>query len=1063
MVRRKYIHLVLSLVLLITAFSVANYFGRSKDGNAEISPVDGQISSDEFMNKFFEEYDEMRNNPNNDPENILLVMSMAKPNDYGAVKTIEAPENMFFMYYDTIEERDEAYAQLEQDDDIIVKKNEASYYFDSYSSWGVGAMGLDDAIQVIDTMSLPNNVKVAVLDTGLATGVIRSNYPGRNVELICVVECASGEDPTGHGTYVTSILAESTSSNVDIMVLKVADANGKNNAADVITALYRARYEGADVINMSFGSDNELLEEILGDLCNSIMQEGIVMVAASGNDGDGRVNYPSGLASTMSVGAVDADLRIASFSTHNAYVDFVAPGVNIAGLNASTGAVRIESGTSAAAPFMSAAVATIKSFNKNLGLSDAIDVLKTKAIDLGTPGKDDYYGFGFVDFSEAVFCTSRKHCDNYGVFIRDDLVQNKTNGVATYTTDGEIVYVTSNEPCIVIETINNGLTFNRIVAESTGVHNKYKYKLSDAENVKAYIILAGDVDLNGIVNTTDALKIGGYVVDDSTLSEMQKIVADVNKNGLINSTDALLIAKEYSGRETIDWNSIADYSISDGVVKIGEDLDVTITITSSQVSNYYGMTVYLPKTEENGTGLTLDEITLANGISPSVKDANTGVIYWTDLNLEGVNVAAGTPIISAKYKMNTGLTIGTYTLPVRVSAINASHDDEDFVLTATVQVTKDNDKVISPEPPEMLANLRIVKGSKLSDLGGRTVGFNWVNSNETVEVGQHTYRATYTYNNDTEHYTTINVEVPVYGLNLINVAVQVEGGGGYNGGPLENVLEGDDVEIKFVAAEGYNLLKVLKDGVDVTSSLTNNTLHFVASNKDVSIKVVYVAEQYTFKIVGNNVITNPEGVFKVSRGADQSVSIEAKHGYVLTSVLVNQIEKIKEMIGNKITIKNIKEDTTLVATAEKIVYKVIKGDGQKVSIDNDEIEFEIDADVALFKLGGELYIDDALVGVDYYTVSGSDNTIIMINDDYLYDLDDGAHILKVVFGDGGTATATFTLGSIAVPDTGDSTLGVGSSTSIIILPLVLGCLVVITVVVNYSRHKIVFEKKSLTD
>ena len=1072
MVRKKYIHLTITLVLLITAFSVANYLGRSRDGNAEINPVDGQEISGEFNTKFFEEYYDLRNNLENDPENFLLVASAVEPNDYGAVKTIKAPDDVYYMYYDTASERDTAFEQLKQDDTIdIVEKNTMSYYLTDFESWGVEEMGLDHAMESIGTMDSPNNVKVAVVDTGLNRELFGSYFPDRNVELYCVTNCEESEDSVGHGTAVTSALADSTLGNVDIIAIKADTTySGVNGLTltDILTALYYAGEQGANVINASWVTiESDPDESLLKKACDSLMEQGVIIVAASGNYGSETIEgygtnpvlYPAAFSSTMSIGALNKYLTIASFSTHNEYVDFAGPGVNVQALDIKTGGLKAVNGTSIAAPFISAAVANILSVNKNLGFSDMINVLKTKAIDLGAPGKDDYYGWGFVDLSEASFCTLGKRCDSYGVFVKDDFIENKTNGVASYVTDGEAIYVTSDEPCILLETVDEGLTFSRINAESTGKQNKYKFKFSDVENVKVYIILAGDVDLNGVVDSNDALKIAGYVVNDSLLSDMQEKVADVNKNGIINSTDALKIAREYSDMETIGWSSVTEYSISNGAVRTGEDSDVTISISSSQASKYYGMTIYFPKTEENGAGFTLDELTFANGISPFECNTETGVVYWADLNLDGVDVAKDVPIVSAKYKMNTGLSIGTYTIPVRVSAINASSDVENFTLTATVQVLKKEDKIVSPEPPEMLANLKIVKGSKLSELGGRTLGFSWVNENETVEVGQNTYRATYTYNNDTSHYTTINVDVPVYGLNLINISVQVEGSGGYNADSLEGVLEGSDVEIKFNPTEGSSILKVLMDGVDVTNTLVDNTLHFVAGKNNVSIKVVYSAIQYTFKIVGNNVITNPKGVFKVAKGADQSVSIEAEHGYVLTSVLVNKVEKIKEVVDNKITIKNIEEDTTLVATAERIVYKVIKGDGQTVSDDATKITFKIDADVTLFKPSGEVYIDDVLVGEEYYTVSGTDNTSIKIKASYLDNLDAGVHTLNVIFSDGGIATATFTIEGLSVPNTGDSAIEAeGSSVNMTLLPLLVGCLVVGYVVFKRNRHKVVFIK-----
>ena len=563
--KRKYIQVGVMVLLTIGVFVFAGYISRSLDSNAEsndVSPIEpGPIEvTDEFLQKYFADYYTLRNSSEYDMENLLLVMSDTKPNSYGAASVVDAPNQTYFFYYNSVEERDEAFEKLKQDGVASVDKNTISYHTSSYMSWGIEKMALNKATSAVSSMSSPNDVTVAIIDTGLMRNVFRSHFPDKRMQYYCVVEdtCRSSDDPVGHGTHVAGTIAEGTPSNVGILSINAVTMytyQGQTRAgfddADLITSINYAVSNGADVINMSLGG--EIADAATKAALDAAEQRGVVVVAASGNGATegNAVEYPAAFSSTMSIGALDSSLNHAYFSTYNNYVDFAAPGVDITSLDSTTGGVVSHEGTSMATPHMSAAVAILKSFNKNLNLSQAIEALKKQTIDLGSAGKDPYYGWGFVDFDGAVFCTSRKHCDNYKVYVRSDLVENMTDGVASYTTDGETVYVTSNKACVVLETTDNGATYNRINAVSDG--GRYKFKLSDAENVKAYIILAGDVDLGGSVESGDALEIANYVANGGGGSAIQMMIADVNKNGVINSTDALLIAKDYSGVQALGW------------------------------------------------------------------------------------------------------------------------------------------------------------------------------------------------------------------------------------------------------------------------------------------------------------------------------------------------------------------------------------------------------------------------------------------------------------------------------------------------------------------------------
>ena len=146
---------------------------------------------------------------------------------------------------------------------------------------------------------------------------------------------------------------------------------------------------------------------MLGDLTFAIFNElfngyGILSVAAAGNSGTREMEYPAGYAVVMSVAAVDNNSNVASFSTHNDQVDIAAPGVRILSLANSNNGAAYSSGTSMATPHVAGVVALLKSFKLNASPGEIRRAIEVTAIDLGSSGRDNYYGHGLIDVEAAM-------------------------------------------------------------------------------------------------------------------------------------------------------------------------------------------------------------------------------------------------------------------------------------------------------------------------------------------------------------------------------------------------------------------------------------------------------------------------------------------------------------------------------------------------------------------------------------------------------------------------------------------------------------------------------------
>jgi len=161
----------------------------------------------------------------------------------------------------------------------------------------------------------------------------------------------------GHGTHVTGILAKVAPQST-ILPVRVLDSNGRGNTFTLAYAIEWAVNQGADVINLSLGTNADSL--VLRDTIQKAIAQGVIVVAAAGNMNTDQPQYPASYPDVIAVTAVDANNQKAPFANYGAaWVDLAAPGVGI--ISTMVGPLgsgyATWSGTSMAAPFVSGAAA----------------------------------------------------------------------------------------------------------------------------------------------------------------------------------------------------------------------------------------------------------------------------------------------------------------------------------------------------------------------------------------------------------------------------------------------------------------------------------------------------------------------------------------------------------------------------------------------------------------------------------------------------------------------------------------------------------------------------------
>ncbi len=284
--------------------------------------------------------------------------------------------------------------------------------------WGVEVIYNNPNVEVTSGGA---GINVAILDTGvlvshpdLAKRIVQckdfSNVRYPVVDGKC-------DDKNGHGTHVAGIIAADAGADgkglygiapqANLFVYKVCGSNGSCYADDIAIALRLAADEGANVVNMSFGSDQE--SSLIRDAVNYAFSKGVLLVAAAGNDGPfpDSIDYPAAYNSVVAVGAINQVKAVTDWSSRginstttpwvveNRDIELAAPGEYIES-TWNNGGYAILSGTSMASPFVVGIAA--KYWQSIASVSDQFsatrDYIHFLANDLLPVGDDNNSGFG---------------------------------------------------------------------------------------------------------------------------------------------------------------------------------------------------------------------------------------------------------------------------------------------------------------------------------------------------------------------------------------------------------------------------------------------------------------------------------------------------------------------------------------------------------------------------------------------------------------------------------------------------------------------------------------------
>ncbi len=244
------------------------------------------------------------------------------------------------------------------------------------------------------------------ISLGLIDTLVDQSHASLQNEVILIEDFVPYDKtrPKAHGTAVASILVgnepdiyKGVAIGAKLYAASVFFMQSETKVAatteSLIYALDWMVQQKVQVINMSLsGPSNPLLEIAI----KKVLAKGIMIVAAVGNAGPtASLLYPAAYSGVVAVTAVDKEHNVYWRANRGRHVAFSAPGVNIPAAHAG-GGYQARSGTSIAAPFVSAILADLAFVNDSHDNDNIVKILEKIAKDLGAKGFDTTYGHGLI-------------------------------------------------------------------------------------------------------------------------------------------------------------------------------------------------------------------------------------------------------------------------------------------------------------------------------------------------------------------------------------------------------------------------------------------------------------------------------------------------------------------------------------------------------------------------------------------------------------------------------------------------------------------------------------------
>jgi len=581
--------------------------------------------------------------------------------------------------------------------------------------WGIDRV---DADLAHDDGFTGSGADVAIVDTG-----IDDDHPDLQANLgsgTAFVNCGSSggcrfgaqpndnqcnyawSDDNDHGTHCAGI-ADAVNDTEDVVgvsteatlhAVKVLDGCGSGSLSDVAAGVEYVADQGWDVASLSLGASSG--DQTLKDACQYAYDNGVLLVAAAGNDGpcSDCVGYPAAYSTVIAVSSTASDDSLSDFSSTGPEVELAAPGTDILSTvppESSADGTDTFSGTSMACPHVSGAGGLLMANGQSN--TEARSTLQDTAEDLGLA--DNEQGNGLLDAEaatnalgstdsppsvswvnpaggETVSGTITVQIDASDSEDADDSLD------VTYAVDGGAARST---------TYNSTSGYYEDSWDTTGVSDGDHTLEAQATDS------AGNTSTTSITVTTDNTE-SAPTVDSLSLSEAETSDSDAefdadwsvgDADGDLDSVDLVLTQDSDGSTEDSTTISVSGSSASGttrlvaaGDDGLGNSYTVELTVTDAG-GNTASDTASATETEDTSSAPTIDTF----GVSTRTTGPWTRVTTdWAVSDADGDLDSVTTELLDS-----SGAVLASTTTNVSGSSASGSHEDRTRSTATDVRLT----------------------------------------------------------------------------------------------------------------------------------------------------------------------------------------------------------------------------------------------------------------------------------------------------------------------------------------------------------------------------------------
>lgn len=482
-----------------------------------------------------------------DVSNRLILSSSKKITDDNAAEIIEGVNNLYILQYETEEQAMNAreyfdslsyvkYVERDSDCEFEPCGEDEDYPYEVQNVITTET-NMDDAMRLVYNEGYAfEEIHIGIIDSGMTiNSFTESRFAGGYTFYEGFAPDAT-QDETGHGTKVASCIIFNTLDNVKFHLYQIFGMTGRCiSCTMIISSFYLAAADGCKVINCSFsgiGNDETAVLEAI----RYCRDQGIIIVAAAGNNSSKHLSSPGKYDEVISVGAVGYDRKKASFSNYGKLVNIYAPGMFLPCMNR-LGKIGIYSGTSFSSPIYASIVTLLLTVKPDLTKEEILNLTQETGNCLFESEKN-YTGGVTVDAYAAV----KK-------LVNSELEQVKLDYEIEKSPDKQVAYITfhCDEDATICYYVNDKFIYPSNAKYDSQAFTKY------AKN--------GDTIT---VNTNCSIKAIAYA-DGKEKSEYQIFTVSVHNN------DCEFIFE--NANENNVYNTITYSSSDDTVIEVPGFID----------------------------------------------------------------------------------------------------------------------------------------------------------------------------------------------------------------------------------------------------------------------------------------------------------------------------------------------------------------------------------------------------------------------------------------------------------------------------------------------------------